>query len=116
MRTFNNMFQSGTSYRGFVATLKTFHGGTLEHSRGIMNQKRNIVGPQIRKARERSHPRLTQQDLVARLEVRGVHIDRAGISKIETGYRVVTDVELLAFADALSVSTRWLLNLREEIA
>lgn len=79
-----------------------------------MNQKRNIVGPQIRKARERSRPRLTQQDLAARLEVRGVHIDRAGISKVEAGYRVVTDIELLAFSDALGVTIRWLLDLREE--
>ena len=78
-----------------------------------MNQKRNIVGPQIRKARERSRPRLTQQDLAARLEVRGVHIDRAGISKIEIGYRVVTDIELLAFADALGVTVQWLTNLGE---
>lgn len=78
-----------------------------------MNQKRNIVGPQIRKARERSRPRLTQQDLAARLEVRGVHIDRAGISKVETGYRVVTDIELLAFADALGVTVLWLTNVGE---
>ena len=81
-----------------------------------MNQKRNIVGPQIRTARENSHPRLTQQDLVARLEVRGVHIDRAGISKVETGYRIVTDRELLAFADALGVTVQWLLDLGEETA
>ncbi len=79
-----------------------------------MNQKRNIVGPQIRRIREKSRPRLTQQDLAARLEVRGVHIDRAGISKIETGYRVVTDVELLAFADALGVTAQQLLNHEEK--
>ncbi|MDQ2784324.1 MAG: helix-turn-helix domain-containing protein [Chloroflexota bacterium] len=78
-----------------------------------MNQKRNVVGPQIRKVREKARPRLTQQDLAARLEVRGVHIDRAGISKIETGYRVVTDVELLAFADALSVTVQRLLDHEE---
>jgi len=78
-----------------------------------MNQKRNIVGPQIREARERSRPRLTQQDLAARLEVRGVHIDRVGISKIETGYRVVTDIELVAFADALGVAIQQLLTNEE---
>lgn len=74
-----------------------------------MNQKRNLIGPQIRIARGQSRPPLTQQDLAARLEVRGVHIDRAGISKVETGYRVVTDVELLAFADALGTTVQWLL-------
>ncbi|MGI8856724.1 MAG: helix-turn-helix domain-containing protein [Thermomicrobiales bacterium] len=79
-----------------------------------MNQKRNIVGPQVRKARERVRPPLTQQNLSARLEVRGVHIDRAGISKIETGIRIVTDVELFALADALSVAVQWLLISEED--
>lgn len=79
-----------------------------------MNQKRNIVGPQVRKARERVRPPLTQQNLSARLEVRGVHIDRAGISKIESGNRIVTDVELFALADALSVAVQWLLISEED--
>ena len=83
-----------------------WNGGAFKDD---MNHKRNIVGPQIRKGREQSRPPLTQQDLAARLEVRGVHIDRAGISKVETGYRVVTDIEHLAFADALGTTVQWLI-------
>lgn len=79
-----------------------------------MRQHRNLVGQQIRKARERGNPPLTQQDLSARLEVRGVHIDRAGISKVETGYRVVTDIELVVFADALGVTVQWLLDTKAD--
>lgn len=81
-----------------------------------MSQRRNVVGPQIRRARQDARPPLTQQDLSARLEVRGVHIDRVGISKIETGYRAVTDIELLALADALDAKIQWLLESREEDA
>jgi transcriptional regulator with XRE-family HTH domain len=79
----------------------------------IMNQRRNMIGPQVRKARERARPPLTQQDVSARLEVRGVHIDRAGISKIETGNRVVIDIELMALADALGVTVQRLLDSEE---
>ncbi len=79
-----------------------------------MNQKRNVAGSHIRKLRERTRPQLTQQDLAARLEVRGVHIDRAGISKVENGYRVITDRELLAFADALGVTVQRLLDHEEK--
>lgn len=35
---------------------------------------------------------------------------RNGISRIETGQRYVTDLELIAFADVLQVSTAWLLG------
>lgn len=75
-----------------------------------MKPSRNRVGPRIQKAREAIGPPLTQQSLSARLEVRGVHIDRAGISKIEQGHRAVTDIELVALANALSVSVTWLLD------
>lgn len=75
-----------------------------------MKLPRNLVGPRVRQAREAMQPPLTQQDLSARLEVRGVHLDRAGISKIEQGSRAVSDIELVAFSDALNVSVSWLLG------
>ena len=37
-------------------------------------------------------------------------IDRAGISKIETGERVVLDFELKAIGEALLVKVGWLLD------
>jgi hypothetical protein len=39
-----------------------------------------------------------------------VTIGRAGIAKIEAGHRAVTDYELVALANALSVSLTWLLD------
>ena len=61
-------------------------------------------------ARAKAKPALTQAELSARLETVGVRIDRAGISKIENGERVVTDFELKALADALRVTVAWLLS------
>lgn len=56
-------------------------------------------------------PRLTQDDLVARMHTRHqLILSKNGISRIENGERYVTDVELLAFAEVLKVSTAWLLG------
>ena len=69
---------------------------------------RNIIGKRLRIARTRATPPLTQEDLAARLQVQRLPIERAAISKIETGYREVTDVEVAAIAKTLGVSVAWL--------
>ena len=71
---------------------------------------RNLVGPRVREARHRSRPRLTQQQLAARLQVAGYPLDRVAVAKIEIGLREVTDIELVALAAALRVSAGWLLR------
>ncbi len=68
----------------------------------------NVVGPRVRQARRNAG--LTQGALAARLETRGVKIDRAGVAKIEGGLRQVSDRELVALANALEVSAAWLLG------
>jgi transcriptional regulator with XRE-family HTH domain len=73
---------------------------------------RNLVGPRVRQARVTLDPPLTQADLAARLEVRGLKIDRAGVAKIEAGLRQVSDVELVQIAAALGVPPSWLLSER----
>jgi len=65
---------------------------------------RNVVGPRVRRARRAAKPRITQRDLVARLQVLGVMIDQSGLSKIENGQRPVSDMEVVALARALKVS------------
>jgi transcriptional regulator with XRE-family HTH domain len=72
--------------------------------------RRNIIGERVRIARERAQPTVTQADLAARLQVEGLRLERAAISKIETGYREVTDVEAAAIAKALGVSIAWLMG------
>ena len=44
------------------------------------------------------------------MQVAGFSLDRAAIAKIEGRYREVTDIELVALADALGVSVAWLVN------
>lgn len=51
---------------------------------------------------------MTQAELAAKMQVEGVTIEREAISKIETGARLVTDYELLAFAKVFRVSLNWL--------
>ncbi len=70
------------------------------------NGKKNITGVRIKEARKRLN--LTQEDLAARMQTRGVVIERDSISRIEIGTRFVADYELLAFCKALGVSFDYL--------
>ena len=72
--------------------------------------KKNIVGPRVQEARLKHKPPLTQDQLSAKLAALGVTIDRAGISKIESGSRRVYDFELKALAKVLRVSSTALLG------
>ena len=70
----------------------------------------NLIGGRVKAARLRSTPVLTQSQLAARLKKLGVPIDRAGISKLETGTRCVLDYEVVALATALGVAPGWMLG------
>ena len=71
-------------------------------------ESRNIVGRRVRQARRDAKPRITQKDLVARLQTLGMIIDQSGLSKIENGQRPVSDIEVVTLAKALKVSSAWL--------
>lgn len=75
--------------------------------------QRNLVGSRIRQARLAEKPKVTLADLSARLEVLGVSLSVSSIAKIERGERIVTDVQLVALAEALKVSMLWLLGLED---
>lgn len=72
------------------------------------NGQKNIAGERIHQ--RRTTLRLSQADLAARMQIRGVSIEREAISKIETGDRFITDYELLIFAEILGVSMDWLMK------
>jgi len=55
-------------------------------------------------------PPLTQEELAAKLQVLGMDITNAIISKIEIGDRHVIDEELRRIAQALNVSMEWLVG------
>ena len=73
---------------------------------------RNLVGRRVTEARRALG--ITQVQLLARLQVRGVDLSASGLSKLEGQVRYVTDFELLALADILSVSVQWLLTGEEK--
>ena len=76
-------------------------------------QPLNIIANRVRDARAKRKPALTQDELSGQLAALGVTIDRAGVSKIESGTRSVLDYELKALAKALGVSVGWLLGIEK---
>lgn len=66
-------------------------------------------GARLRTIRERLH--LTQEQLAAMLQVRGVDLTRSALAKIEAGQRHVYLDELIAFQQVLRVSFEELLSL-----
>ncbi len=75
------------------------------------NGKKNISGERIKEARKKIG--ITQEDLAARLQIRGVIIERDSISRIEIGTRFVADYEIVALCDSLGVTADYLLGLSD---
>ncbi|HHG3529917.1 TPA: helix-turn-helix domain-containing protein [Vibrio parahaemolyticus] len=61
----------------------------------------NVTGKTIRSIRKAK--KLTQEQMVARLQSAGFDMTRSTYSKVELEIRQVRDVELIAFAKALGV-------------
>lgn len=75
---------------------------------------KNICGHRIQAARALHEPKLTQDDLVAKLQVEcDIYISRNMLSRMETNQRYVTDLELIAISKVLHVPIAWLLDISE---
>ena len=72
---------------------------------------RNLVGRRVTEARRALG--ITQVQLLARLQVRGVDISGTSLSLLEGQKRPVFDYELAALADILKVDVNWLLGRQE---
>jgi transcriptional regulator with XRE-family HTH domain len=75
-----------------------------------MDITKNLIGDKVKEARHKTKPKITQTDLIARLAVRGIELEKTAVSKIEAKTRPVTDIELVGIAEALNVSILWLLG------
>jgi transcriptional regulator with XRE-family HTH domain len=64
---------------------------------------KNTIGPTIRKLRYARRVPLSQEALVAKLQIQGVSLDRSALARIESQERLVRDVEIIALAKALRV-------------
>ena len=69
----------------------------------------NASGKRIREERERVH--LSQEQLAAKLQLKGFNLNQKAISRIETGSRIVTDYELYAFSKVFCVPMQSLLTI-----
>ena len=68
----------------------------------IDSEQFNIIGPRIKAARVKAG--MSQKELSEKLELLAVYTCRGSISRIETGRRAVTDIEIDAISTVLQVS------------
>ncbi len=73
----------------------------LLHNQSKMTMKQNVTGKKIREIRKSK--KITQKDMIARLQLSGLDMSRSTYSKVELEIRQVRDFELIAFAKALKV-------------
>lgn len=73
-------------------------------ARIIDSENKNLIGGNLKKLRTKL--KISQQDLSTKLELLGIYICRGSISRIEDYSRTVTDIELLAIAEALGVDPK----------
>ena len=77
-----------------------------------INGNKNLIGPQIKAWR--NSRRLSQAQLAAQLQLKGIMIDQKAISRIELGHRIVTDYELWAISRLLGVTADELLTVSDQ--
>ncbi len=70
--------------------------------------KKNIVGLRVRALREKAG--LSQEQLMAQLQLLGMDAERGVIKRIEGGQRTVSDLELRLLAKYFQVSYAFLLD------
>lgn len=77
-----------------------------------LDGKCNCSGEKIRKARE--DRKMSQEQLAAKIQLRGHTLTQKAISRIESGQRIVPDFEIPLFAEVLGVDPLWLLGMKED--
>jgi transcriptional regulator with XRE-family HTH domain len=73
-------------------------------ARIIDGENKNLIGKNLKRIRKKA--KMSQQDLSNKLELLGVYVCRGSISRIEDMSRTVTDIELYAIADVLSIDLK----------
>lgn len=65
-------------------------------------KKRNLIGTNLKKIRVLN--KISQEQLIAQLNLLGLDLDRTSLSRIENHNREVYDYELVYFSKALNIS------------
>lgn len=71
--------------------------------------RNNITGIKMKELRKAL--KISQRELSDRLQVVGLDIDKNAVQRIESGQRVVTDIEILAIAKCFNVTIHNFLNI-----
>ena len=80
-------------------------------STGAIIPAKNASGYRIHMAGVIQNPPLTQEQLIAKLQVQyGIEPRRGMMSRIENKDRYITNLELIAISKVLKVSIHWLLG------
>lgn len=74
------------------------------------NLSNNICGHNVRRLRYKSSPYLSQRKFAEQLSQMGVELNKNAIQRIESGQRFVTDIELIAMAEAFGVTVEELIR------
>ncbi len=86
--------------------------GLPDHFRQHEETVAKAIGDRI--CQRRTELQLTQDELLARVELNEVHISRAQFSRIENGHLLANAAEIIALATALNITCGWLLLGQEE--
>lgn len=73
--------------------------------------KKNAIGPRVRALREKAG--LSQEQLMAQLQLMGLDAERGVIKRIEGGQRTVSELELRLLARYFEVTYEYLLDGKE---
>ena len=92
-----------------ILIISTRNEGVMQTKIYDYNGRKNICGHRVYEARAKKL--LTQRELSAMLQVRGVMLERDSLSRIEIGTRFVADYEVVEITEVLDVSPMWLLGL-----
>lgn len=71
-------------------------------------ENKNVISKRVRYFRKLQN--ISQEQLVARLQVMNINLDQQGLSKIENNSRIVTDYELVCLCRALGVTVEAMLE------
>lgn len=74
--------------------------------------KKNLVGPRVRALREKKD--LSQEALMAQLQLLGMDAERGVIKRIENGDRTVSDLEIQLLSKFFHVTYEYLIDGSEE--
>ena len=70
--------------------------------------RKNLIGPRVRQLRKERG--LSQEALMAQLQLLGMDSERGVIKRIENGTRFVSDIELRLLAEYFGVSYQFLMG------